>query len=261
MIDHISFTQINCMLTCGRKYWFQYVQGIKTPATPSLIRGIVFHKGMEHNFRQKIETGRDLPIEDVLNAAKKAWGKVLSEQRTGIDWQDQAPSDVRDQTMRLIAIYMERQAPFVMPRSVEEEFHVMLPGLDIEVTGRIDLTTVEEIITDYKTASKPASELEFQDDLQATMYGAWRLTDPAVQHVDVQQHVVREDPKKSEIRNPQILKTTRTREDVEWSLQHQLVPCVEQIRAGIFPARNGGWQCSKKWCGCWSICKVRGGAS
>ncbi len=125
--QHLSHSQISCLLKCPRQYYYRYIEDIRTPATHSLLMGSCYHAALERNFLDKVKTGKDLEAQVILDAYDKAWTQRVSNEE--IDWQDQSPGAVKDKGAGLVALYMAEGAPFVMPVEVERKFSVHLPGL------------------------------------------------------------------------------------------------------------------------------------
>ncbi|MBI5244050.1 MAG: PD-(D/E)XK nuclease family protein, partial [Elusimicrobia bacterium] len=59
---HLSATQIGMFLRCPRQYEFRYMQGLKQPPSGAMVQSKVWHRTVEENYRQKIESAKDLPL-------------------------------------------------------------------------------------------------------------------------------------------------------------------------------------------------------
>ncbi len=57
-----SYSRIGCYGFCPKKYDYRYVQNVPAPVKPELAFGVALHEALEENFRQKIDTRRDLPV-------------------------------------------------------------------------------------------------------------------------------------------------------------------------------------------------------
>jgi hypothetical protein len=56
----LSPSQVNTYLTCAAKWYFRYPVGLSEPATGSLALGKASHETLARNFRQKMESKRDM---------------------------------------------------------------------------------------------------------------------------------------------------------------------------------------------------------
>lgn len=250
--QHLSYTQIDCMLSCPRKYCFRYIQRLPAPVGSALLLGRAYHKALEVNFQEKVRTGTDVGMPVLLDAFDSEWNRML--QHEEIQWDDESPAEIKDMGRRLVGIYMESVAPFVMPAEVERKFSIALPGLDgYTLDGVIDLITDQGVIIDHKTSSKSKSESDVAKDLQASAYAAAMLADPTLSEVWIEFHTA----VKAKTPNIQRLATMRNRQDAEWFIQ-LASEVLQQIKAGIFPPNPNSYLCSPRWCGYWERCK--GGA-
>ena len=60
---HLSVTQLKMFLRCPLQYEFRYIKGLKVPPVEAMTLGKSIHSTLEENYKQKIETKKDLPIE------------------------------------------------------------------------------------------------------------------------------------------------------------------------------------------------------
>ena len=65
-----SYSQMAMYERCGIQYRKRYVENRIAPPGVSMIRGRGAHKGREANLTQKKDSGEDLPLSDVLDAAR-----------------------------------------------------------------------------------------------------------------------------------------------------------------------------------------------
>ena len=66
---HLSPSSLEMYAKCGEQFRRRYIEGDKIPPGVSMLRGTGVHAGVEANMRQKIDTYRDLPVSDVVDAA------------------------------------------------------------------------------------------------------------------------------------------------------------------------------------------------
>ena len=79
----LSPSSINMFLRCQYQWYLRYVEGLKVPPKSALVVGLAFHKGEEINFSQKVETGEDLPLDDVLDAYDTSLSRERRKLRSG----------------------------------------------------------------------------------------------------------------------------------------------------------------------------------
>ena len=78
--EHISVSQINMYLHCPASYYYRYVMDLVIPPKVALTRGTAVHSGIEFNYTQKMETEKDLPLEEV----KEYTAAVFEEDRKSV---------------------------------------------------------------------------------------------------------------------------------------------------------------------------------
>ena len=254
---YLSHSQINMFSNCGEQYRRRYIEGEKIPPGVAALRGRGVHGASEINFRQKIETGADLPKADLVDAAVTAFretqyreGVWLTEEERG-QGADVVVGKAIDSTVRLTGLYADNVAPAVDPALVETRIRIELPESPYDMLGVVDVATKDHRIKDLKTAAKSKTQSDADSSLQLTWYGLsyQAATGHEVASVDLEVLVDTKTPKH------QRLATTRSRRDYEVLVQ-RVNATIRAIQAGVFPPANPGWWgCSPRFCGFFSSCR------
>jgi hypothetical protein len=253
VLGHLSPSQISMWRRCPAQYEFRYVKGIISPPSVSLILGSAYHSALEENFKQKIQSQEDLPIDAVLSAYADSWDKQVKERVVKIegekaefdtiDWESEDPGKAKDKGVDLVAAYQIQMAPSIFPMEVEE-MKVFNVG-DVKIVVRIDLVTDTLRIIDHKTASKSRTQSEMEQELQPAAYGlAVGETVPFDYHIAV----------KTKVPKIQVITVMKTVQDFAWFAKITTAT-ANAIKSGIFPPIDTGWYCSPKFCGYWQMCK------
>ncbi len=150
-MKHISYSQVSLYTSCPKKYQFRYVDKIEKPIPDFFRRGRAVHSAQEHNYRQKIESEIDLPIDEVLDFAAQ-----------------ESEEDVRDEVIDLVAMYHIEVAPTIQPVFVEERLEI--PIGDKTLVGIIDLVDTDGHIHDTKTTKRRPAENIMEFNLQSWIY-------------------------------------------------------------------------------------------
>lgn len=227
---------------CPRQWQYRYVDGLKIPPGGALIEGNCYHKSLEVNFTQKRHSFEDLPIGDCLDAFSTQWSRQLSESED-INWEGKNPESIKNEGHSLVKTYMTVQAPSVQPIEVEEWYISEVAG--VKFITRIDLVDCIGAVIDHKTSKRSYNQGDVDKDMQASS-AAFSLDRPIL----FQNHVA------VKIANPriQVVKTVRTREDIEWWLD--AASCiVTQMKTGTAPPNPKGWWCSPQYCGFYERCR------
>jgi len=242
VLGHVSPSQLDMWQRCPRSWEFRYVKGVKSPPAGALVEGRCYHKSLEVNFQQKINTLTDLPVDDCLDAFSTEWDKAISEVET-VNWEDKEPGAIKNQGHSLVKSYITQVAPVVQPILVEEWYVSDVAGVTFVM--RVDLVNDVGTVIDHKTSGKSYNQTDVDKDMQASA-AAFSLN----RAILFENHVA------VKTSNPriQIIETVRTKEDISWWLDASSA-IVLQMKSGIAPPRPGGWHCSPQYCGYYSLCR------
>ncbi len=143
------------------------MKGIIPPPTSEITLGKAIHSTLNANYRQKIKTGKDLPLQEMLDIFSDEWDRRAPATRFS---PDEAPSKIKDEGVRLIKTYQESCGFRIRPAAVEKAFAIKFERLDKPLIGYIDLIDKEGVIIDHKTTKRSWQEEKVRSDLQLTSY-------------------------------------------------------------------------------------------
>jgi hypothetical protein len=244
---------------CQVAYYRRYICGEIIPPAIALIMGTGLHGGAELNFKQKMETRKDLPVSDVKAAAAAVFEERLSvdgvymtmEEKTRAD---QLLGESKDKMIEMTGVFQREASPRIQPLAVEKEISFKRESLpDVVFNGQLDL--VEESgqnVIDIKTSKNKWQEGKADSELQPTFYlqGAREIGMNPQQFI---YHVVT----KAKMPVHQMIVTNRDESDLV-ALEARARVMMECIKAGIFsPCDPGHWMCTVAWCGYFPTCKYR----
>ncbi|MBU6414864.1 PD-(D/E)XK nuclease family protein [Patescibacteria group bacterium] len=265
-------------MKCPLHYYFRYIKGVKIPPTSAMTLGISVHSALEVNFRQKIQSKKDLPIEAVLEAYSDSFESAKQETA----WEkDENPAEVKDEGMNLICAYhtgkdrneepmMYRElnsetkkyekklvqplSPQIMPLFVETPFEIQFNN-DVGYTfiGRMDLVDDQHRIHDIKTSAKTPTKDQVDADLQMTAYAlGFRVKTGATEKGLVMDYIIKN-------KSPKIMsvETYRTREDIDRLLQI-LGSIANAVEKGIFYCSCNSIFCGPQNCQYWDMGNGKG---
>lgn len=258
-LDHISHSQLNMLLRCGEQYRRRYLLGEIMPPSGAMVLGSCGHKAEEKNFKQKIESKSDIPLEEV----KEEFSSVWEEKKYEIEWKKedldgksvkQVEASEKDRGISLVDVFHREQAPAIQPAFVEEKFEVKFEGGYPKLIGFLDNITDEELILDYKFSKKSPIKDDILNDSQITAYDFGYRAKFGKKPKGMKKiwSVSTKTPKT-------VMQTTVPREDAQIQrFMLRLEKAMEAIEKEIFlPAAPGSWACSPKWCGYYSSCKLK----
>ena len=242
---------INMFLKCPRQYMFRYMMGLRLPPKSALTLGIAMDKAVGHNFTQKIETQKDLPVGDVLDAFSTEFDKHAPE----TEWDGDDPGEQKDMGARMTEAFQQKAAPLIQPKTVQEQARVETDA-GFALAGTFDVVDVNDIIRDQKTSkaeyAADAVAMEVQPAVYDFLYLAKYGKKPKAFAYDViTKH--KKEPRYQEVKG-----------EVSENQTNQLFETIRimhsQIQRGEFQyAPSGAWWCSKTWCGYWNLCKGKNG--
>ncbi len=232
----LSPTQINMFMRCQYQWYLRYVEGLKIPPKPDMVVGSSFHKAMEKNFENKIETQEDLPVDEVLDVYSETFEEKLQEV-------EDKPEEVelgklKDSGYKITKEYRETKAPEIQPLEVETYIEADI-GDGVKLHGYADIITTDLKVIDLKTVKKKPSnnQIDYGYQLQLETYAIHNDLRGAEIHYAIQ------------TKNPQILVLEHPLPATNQRIKTIAKQVAEAIRTGNFLPNGLGhsWACN--YCG------------
>lgn len=167
----LSASAISRLLTCPEQYRQSYMLGNWPRPLWFTVLGSAYHHARRINYEQKVFSGEDLPIDEVLTAYAEGWIHAL---RDDIQWRDQDSAEAFSIGADMTRVYHEKVSPTVKPVAVEERFELKVPGVPLLVKGVIDVRDERMVLIDTKTQDKGAKQPKPDWRPQAFIYCAAR---------------------------------------------------------------------------------------
>ena len=165
--DYISYNQIHLYQSCPQKYFFSYIEEIKTPINEKVFLGILFHSVLEYYFNKKIKN-QNVDEEMVKSDFLEKYESFQNDKE--IIWQS-SKEKVSQRGISFIHYFLHEMAPSIDPLMVERELEVELSEPGIKLKGIIDLVETDFSITDFKTTtSKWSNDRLNRSFLQMVIY-------------------------------------------------------------------------------------------
>jgi CRISPR/Cas system-associated exonuclease Cas4 (RecB family) len=154
----LSASSVSTFLRCGHQWYLAYVEGVKSPPSLAMARGLAVHKAVEHNMEQKVVSHEDVPVGDMLDAFSTSWDSISAD---GLRMDEDAdPGEAKDHGIALTTLHHAEVSPLIQPIWVEKPVQFAING--ITYSGQIDLADEMGRIRDTKTTKnrpKPESYL------------------------------------------------------------------------------------------------------
>jgi len=239
--DHISPTQINMYLRCPAQYYFRYVEELRVPPSGAMTQGRAVHEANKVNYGQKVESGSDLPLSDLIDA----YSDAFEESQEETDFEGEDPAEVKDEGYRLLECYYLDIARSTQPLLVEHKLEVDLNG--ITLLGYLDLMDDTKIIRDTKMRSrKPTDDLTQDVQLCAYSYAAHKAGIPD-NGVGMDIITKTKTPKSYRLR-------AGITDDGRRRFERIAAGAVRGIKSDLYYPNPHNMMCSPKWCGYWDKC-------
>ncbi len=275
---HYSISQLLTYLKCPLHYYFRYIEGLKIPPRSAMILGTSVHAALEHNFKQKIESKKDLKVNDLLDVYSTSFDLAKPETL----WEkDENPSEIKDSGIDLVRAYhtgkdkkgepmifrefnpstrkyekriIKPLSPTIQPIMVEEPFEVKFENdVDYIFVGRMDLVDDKYRIRDTKTSAKSPTQDQVDTDLQMTAYSlGFRVKTGRVEKSLVMDYLV-----KNHFPKLMSVETKRTDDDIQRLLKI-LAQISGAIDKGVFYCSCNPIFCNANNCGYWDLGNHRG---
>jgi CRISPR/Cas system-associated exonuclease Cas4 (RecB family) len=175
--SYISPSRLNTWLKCPVAFKLRYIDGIRSPTTPSLFLGKAVHAGLECFYRHR-QVGVNLEPSDVNQRLDACWEAVLAEDNmTFASTSDE--NKLKQQAAVLVSAYLaqlsDEPAPMAVETTLEEPLVDPFTGEDlgIPLLGIVDLIVPGEdgaVVVDFKTAAKSGPPTEKVHEVQLSAY-------------------------------------------------------------------------------------------
>lgn len=174
--SYISPSRLNTWLKCPVAFKLRYIEGIRSPTTPSLFLGKAVHAGLECFYRHR-QVGMHLEPEDVVQRLDLCWEALLAEDNmTFASTSDE--DKLKQQAAVLIGAYLaqlgDEQAPSAVETTLQEPLIDPFTGEDlgIPLLGIVDLIVPDDgaVVVDFKTAARSGPPTEKVHEVQLSAY-------------------------------------------------------------------------------------------
>ena len=178
-LEYVSPSRLSCWLSCPLKWRLRYLDGLRTPTTPSLFIGKAVHSALESYYRHR-QFGVTLEADDVIRRSRESWALLIDEEEMDFD-SPEAELAMMQQVDDLVRVYLSSvpkgEKPLAVEVAVESPLVDPFTGEDlgIPLVGVLDLVLDSDagpIITDFKTAARSSEPMEISHEIQLSSY-AW----------------------------------------------------------------------------------------
>jgi len=176
VLQHVSPTAMKSYFSCSLRFFFEKVRQLPKPVSPALHVGKAVHEGLRAFHLARWREG-DPSETAVLAAFLKAFGE-LEKNEGPVEWSDPTErSEVFATGERVIRAYLSSDHARAegKPLGVEVVLNDTVPGLDLPLTGVIDLVRPGHVPVDFKTAASTPGDLNLEAFLHESQLTAYQL--------------------------------------------------------------------------------------
>lgn len=251
----LSATQYEMWQDCEVQWYRRYGRGEKIPPGIAMLTGNALHAASAINFRTKVETGEDQPLDTLQDAARDAYVHAVVSSGVFIPM-DQRPGATlaiargQDQAVALVSPFRWEFAPQIAPVLVEQRIVLTVSELP-QIVCYPDTYTSGGRLCEQKTAARAWPQARADASVQATLYReAVRVaTGSYPRIISIDQFIKGERPRY------EVTATVRTTDDFRVLCTKLAIMC-QRITAGVFkPANPEHFKCSPRYCGYWYTCE------
>jgi len=144
----LSGSSLEGFFRCPKQWEIINIRGIRNPPNVKTTLGVSAHTAVEHNYRQKITSKVDEPLDVVLDVFSSTYDTAIYD----VESPEEHAGKAKDSGIGLIKVHHSRVAPHVQPAMVEEPGQLTING--IAYSWVIDLVDDEDIVRDLKTTMR-----------------------------------------------------------------------------------------------------------
>jgi len=174
-IKHLSASSIGMFRRCPEQFRHRYLLGQKERPGESLLVGSAFHEALEHNYKQKIQSHEDRPLDELVQFLQDAGVPKVLEEAGGAEevaWDaataDEGVAVLRADSERILSAYRKKVTERIQPIGVEQKFSI--PAEPVPIIGYLDTVTSDERVIDTKTGKQASTKVKPSWQLQGVLY-------------------------------------------------------------------------------------------
>jgi hypothetical protein len=247
IVHHLSMSQLKRYMECPLQYKFAWIDKLKRPVKCALVCGKSFHKSYESNFKNKLQTKKDMNVSDLQEIFAMTYEEGIQQEE--IEDRAELPQ-TKDNGVAGVKSYYET-AKKIIPEMVEEKFSI---EWTVPIIGFIDLVDINSVIVDYKFSKAYPSEEKLKYDIQRILYGIgyWQKTKKMPS--DFQFHFIRALKKEVKVQEyPTGAVTQEQAKLIEMTVGRVYEQMKFSFQTGNFPPNFNAMACG--WCGYSDLCK------
>lgn len=165
--NYLSYNQVRIYQSCPLKYYFNYIKQFKSESNDKLILGSAFHETLEKYLNSQIN-GENISEKEIVTIFKTVFNDLVNNNE--VNWIETKALTLK-KGISFIHFFYNEVAQTLKPLMVEKELSFVIPELDIELKGVIDIVEEDFSLSDFKTSTAKWSKSRVQySRLQTIIY-------------------------------------------------------------------------------------------
>ncbi len=165
--NYLSYNQVRIYQSCPLKYYFNYIKEIKSDSNDKLILGSAFHEALEKYLNNQIN-GKNTSEKELVTIFKTVFNDLVNSNE--VNWIETKALTLK-KGISFIHFFYNEIAHTLKPLMIEKKLSFIIPELDIELKGVIDIVEEDFSLSDFKTSTAKWSKSRVQySRLQTIIY-------------------------------------------------------------------------------------------
>lgn len=256
MFRLIRQSMINLYCHCQEAFRRRYIEGEIIPPAIAMAVGTGVHKAAEINHLQKVDSGLDMSIDELQDAAADGFSDEINNNGVYFTGSKQELrrelGKAQDLSITLAATYGKKIAPQIMPVAVEMKLQAKHPDLELPFSGTIDVVAEGNACLDLKTARVKWRAGKENETVQPAIY-RFMLKENYGHDYNFGFHVMAYNG------DTQFIPAQASNHEINYVVNIAKA-MLNSCKTGVFmPAVPGHWICADggKYCGYWHSCRAR----
>ena len=249
LAEVLSPSQVSTFRDCAARWYFKYALGMPDKGSPALALGSSVDTAIKATWHNKLDTGVDLPVADLVEIFAGKWADESSK----VDFTPKQNKDeMGKQGAQMIDVYMREAEPSIHPQAVD--YHVEGTIAGVHVQGFIDLVEADGTVVDLKTAGRTPSAISSKEAFQLTTY-AQSAKDLDINGKGRIDTLVK-------LKSPKLVRIEREINLSDFHYLRSIYPLIqEQMRSGLYAPNRDSFNCGKSRCPYARTCELEYGGT
>jgi RecB family exonuclease len=234
------------------QYFFRYIEKVPSQKNLALAFGSAVHLTLQKNYSQKMQTKRDLPIDEIKDSFSDNYDTETADvSRKEIIDANTSEGSVKDNGIHLIKLYHQQISPRIQPTAVEQKLEASFKNFPTKLNGIVDLADVNGVVIDHKTTTR-RQQMPEKYKIQVGIYKVLKQArGDQISDCRIDWLIRKANP---EIVHVEVIP------DVNFALRMFQMVCAG-IEKEVFIPNRDSMLCTRRFCAYWPQCQAKVGGT